>query len=127
MAPDKQVPTPRDDVSWEAWGNHVLLTLEKLEDKVDKLEDKISGHRENTVVEIATLKAKAGVWGSVAGVIASLVVSVVAGFIVYSLTQGSIDSLKYKNVYKTPTPIGKVLPPREDPLSGYNTNTENTK
>jgi hypothetical protein len=110
-----------NSASWEAWGNHVLTTLEKLETKVDKLEEKIGKQREQTVVEIATLKAKAGVWGSVAGVIAGAVTSLIIGLLIYQVTQG-IN--KQPNI-QTPTnqpPISKFLPHREDPLAGFNLN-----
>jgi hypothetical protein len=104
--------------SWEAWGNHVLTTLEKLETKVDKLEEKIQKEREQTVVEIATLKAKAGVWGTIAGVIASLVTSVIVGLLVYNMTHSTVEKPKYTPPPQTP-PAAHMIVPREDPLAGY--------
>ena len=104
--------------SWEAWGNHVLTTLEKLENKVDKLEDKIGKQREQTVVDIATLKAKAGVWGSVAGVIASLITSLIVGLLVYNLTHGTVEA---NTIPIAPQPTaGAMLPSRGDPLVDVN-------
>lgn len=104
--------------SWEAWGNHVLTTLEKLEGKVDKLEEKIQKEREQTVIEIATLKAKAGVWGTIAGVIASFVTSLIVGLLVYQMTHGHVEK-NYSPPPPQPTAAQLVLPPREDPLAGY--------
>jgi tetrahydromethanopterin S-methyltransferase subunit B len=103
--------------SWEAWGNHVLTTLEKLENKVDKLEEKISEQRENTVVEIATLKAKAGVWGTIAGVIASFITSLIVGLLVYNLTHSTVEK-KVPTVHQTPPAASLYFPTREDPLDG---------
>jgi len=106
--------------SWEAWGNHVLTTLEKLENKVDKLEDKIGKQRESTVVEIATLKAKAGVWGSIAGVIASFITSLLVGLLVYQLTHGGHERKTIPTQsHNQPTAAQIALPPREDPLVKY--------
>lgn len=110
-------PLDSGGASWEAWGNHVLTTLEKLENKVDKLEDKIGKQREQTVVEIATLKAKAGVWGSVAGVIASFITSLLVGLIIYNLTHAPV---KKETIHTHPdSPLASMIPPREDPLAGF--------
>lgn len=108
----------RTSSSWDSWGNHVLTTLEKLEEKVDKLEDRITAERLDTVTEIVTLKTKAGIWGSVAGIFASLFVSIVAGFLVYNLTVGSVNKQDTTPI-KPQNSIGYVLPPRsekEDPI-----------
>lgn len=110
--------------SWEAWGNHVLTTLEKLENKVDKLEDKIGKQREQTLVDIATLKAKAGVWGSIAGVIASFITSLIVGLLVYNLTHTKVESQRPLQEPLQQTPAAAVLPPREDPLAHFNLRIE---
>ncbi len=107
------------DSGWDAWGNHVLATLEKLENKVDGLEDKMSSQHEQTVVDIATLKAKAGIWGSVGGVIASLITSLIVGLLVFQLTHGQKNNQIQANPQKTTTPAESVLPPKEDPLAGF--------
>lgn len=109
----------KNGASWEAWGNHVLTTIEKLEAKVDKLEDKQAKQREQTLVDIATLKAKAGVWGSVAGVIASLITSLIVGLLVYNLTHTTADKKYVPRPSSNIPPAAHMLPPREDPLAGF--------
>jgi hypothetical protein len=103
--------------SWEAWGNHVLTTMEKLEVRIDKVEEKMGKQREQTLVDIATLKAKAGIWGSIAGVIASFITSLIVGLLVYNLTHAAVDD-KYTPPTNAP-PAALVLPLREDPMAGF--------
>ena len=107
------------DSGWDAWGNHVLATLEKLENKVDGLEDKMSIQYEQTDINIITLKAKAGIWGSIAGVIASLITSLIVGLLVFQLTHGQKNNQFQVNPQKATTPAVSVLPPKEDPLAGF--------
>ena len=93
--------------------------MEKLENRVDKIEDKQNKQREQTIFDIATLKAKAGVWGSVAGVIASFITSVIVGLLVYNLTHGKVEA---NAVTPKPVPpaVGAIMLDREDPLADFN-------
>ena len=111
-------PLDSGGASWEAWGNHVLTTMEKLETRIDKVEDKQNRQREQTLVDIATLKAKAGIWGSIAGIIASFVTSLIVGLLVYGLTHGSIETTQPQTMQPQP-PAAMVLPSREDPMAGF--------
>jgi len=101
--------------SWEAWSNHVLMTLEKLEKKMDSFEKRINENNLGTQVEIVSLKAKAGVWGIIAGFVVSTIVSVLAGFLVYQLTVGG-GHLKHeeKNDRVPTNGAYMVLPQRND-------------
>ena len=67
---------------WESWSNHVLMTLEKLEKKVDFLENRINKNNLDAQIEIVFIKAKAGVWGMIAGFIISTIVSIIIGILV---------------------------------------------
>jgi hypothetical protein len=118
MSDRNQIDSGR--AGWDAWGNHVLTTLEKLEKKVDVLEDKVGLHREQTLVDIATLKAKAGVWGSVAGVIASLITSLIVGLLVYQLTHNTMD--KTTPQPRIPVTGESVILPKDDLLGEFRLN-----
>lgn len=77
-----------DKESWERIGQHVIKTLERMEEKIESLEEKINESNLDTHVEITALKVKAGLWGTIAGVIASAVISILVGYIVYNVTKG---------------------------------------
>lgn len=104
--------TPENQ-SWEAWANHVLRTLEKLETKVDSLEKRMAQNNLESKVDITAIKAKAGVWGIIAGFIASIITTIIAGLFVWNLTHGVMNKSPV-----VPNPQGAsieyVLPPKED-------------
>lgn len=77
-----------DKESWERIGQHVIRTLERMEEKMDSLEEKINESNLDTHVEITALKVKAAVWGTIAGLIASAIISIFVGYIVYNITKG---------------------------------------
>ena len=66
-----------DKESWERIGQHVIKTLERMEEKIESLDEKMNSSNLDTHVEITTLKVKAGLWGTIAGIITSAIVSIV--------------------------------------------------
>lgn len=72
-----------DNNGWSEWKNHVLAELNRLN---VNLSDHTQADAENfekltalittLKIDITTLKTKAGVWGSIAGVLASIAVAV---------------------------------------------------
>ena len=88
-----------------------------MEKKVDKLEDKITTHREESLVAVSTLKAKAGIMGMIAGFVVSSVMSIIIGILVWQLTVGNhptINPHQHEFPIIPDDAIGYVLPPRED-------------
>ena len=110
--------TPIQSDGWKQWSQSVKESLEKLEKKVDKLEDRITKHREESLVELSTLKAKAGIMGMIAGLITSTIMSIIVGLIVYHLTIGIHQTTQPNTHVNTTTntsymmdkPIEYVLP-----------------
>ena len=107
-----------ENQSWEAWANHVLKTLEKLEDKVGSLEQRLSDNNLESKVEITEIKAKAGVWGVIAGFVASVITAIVAGLIIWSATSGAIQD-RHTLPVEGGAKMEYVLPPRENEFSQY--------
>jgi hypothetical protein len=62
--------------SWENWSRHVLKELERLAESQKDHVDGLVGIRE----EIATLKAKASIWGAIAGLIPSIILFLIDKF-----------------------------------------------
>lgn len=65
------------DESWNAWGQHVLKELERLNLNFEALKEKVDEKHaniwvaiNNMKIEIAKLKVKAGIWGLVGGALA---------------------------------------------------------
>lgn len=105
---------------WESWSNHVLLTLEKLEKKVDTVENRINENNLDTQVEIVSIKAKAAVWGVIAGFVVSAIVSIVVGVLVYQLTVGLHSNPEtQKNLQPKPTINGTMMMPNKTRLEGF--------
>lgn len=71
--------TPRGLNGWEAWGNHVLKELERLDD-CDTAQQKVITALQ---VEQAMLKVRSGVWGAIAGLIPSL------GLLIYYIVKNA--------------------------------------
>lgn len=82
---DNEKPHIHSD-GWKQWSAQVKESLDKLEGKVGSLEGIIRKHREDYLVDITTLKVKAGVVGMIAGFITSTIMSVLVGMIVYQLS-----------------------------------------
>jgi len=75
------------DNGWDRWKNHVLAELDRLNDTVEKhtesdtenfkeLRDLITSGVTKISLDVTSLKSKAGVWGSIAGVIVSTVIAI---------------------------------------------------
>ena len=62
-----------DSDSWKEWENHVLAELVDLKKGNYHILEKLS----RLEIEIAVLKIKAGVWGSLAGLSAALVAIII--------------------------------------------------
>lgn len=106
---------PIHSEGWKQWSQNVTDTLKKMERKIDKLEERITDHREDSLVDVATLKAKAGIVGTVAGLVASFIMSVLVGLFVYQLTVGShTKSVPPDHKHIVDTNVSYILPPRED-------------
>lgn len=103
---------------WSEWSNHVLLTLEKLEKKVDKLEENIHQDKLDTQRELVTLNTKASILGSIAGVITSLIVTVIAGLIIYNITTKDVDKANTEPINHGASI--ELVVPREDVYSSFN-------
>ena len=60
---------------WTEWRKHVLLEIERINDNLEKLNEKHTA----MCIEIARLKVHAAIWGAIGGgVIASVVTAAVA-------------------------------------------------
>ena len=101
---------------WESWSNHVLMTLEKLEKKVDFLENRINKNNLDAQIEIVFIKAKAGVWGMIAGFVISTIVSIIIGILVYQLTTGYTPIEKMSIIPSSTSEIYMIIPKQEDIL-----------
>lgn len=53
------------------------VLMEWLKDRLDRLEDKVDGLRS----DVTTLKVKAGLWGSAAGVVVGAIASLIVSFV----------------------------------------------
>lgn len=70
-------PPKKDDVGgdpgnngWNAWANHVLLELKRLNGSIESLNKEVGDVR----LEIAQLKVKSGIWGGIAGMASIILV-----------------------------------------------------
>ena len=70
---------PRGGNGWEAWGNHVLKELERLDECNTEQQKMITALQ----VEQGMLKTKSGIWGGIAGLIPSL------GLLVYYIVKNA--------------------------------------
>jgi hypothetical protein len=108
--------TPRNNpdggIGWRQWSQGVQDSMKTLENRVSELDKKVNGHREESLINITTLKVKAGLMGTIAGVIASAIMSVLVGFVIYQLTTGNIHFDGEEN--HSGNTIGFILPPRDD-------------
>jgi len=115
---DNERPPIHSD-GWKQWSAQVKESLDKLEGKVDTLESRIRRHREEALVDITTLKVKAGVVGMVAGFVTSTIMSVLVGLLVYQLTVAQHQKVITPHKHPAPVeqtidPIGYALPPKEN-------------
>lgn len=74
---------------WRDWSKFVLKAIEKLESKVEKLENKLIDLKLEFQAEILELKAKSKTYSMIFGAIASILVSVISALIVYFIKSNS--------------------------------------
>ncbi len=60
---------PPDTNSWEKWGMHIKLELERFEIAINNMATKI----EDLHIDVSALKIKAGVWGLIGGLIPAVI------------------------------------------------------
>lgn len=60
------------DSEWREWSNHVLLELKRLDKELQHIDKSIS----KVHIELATLKVKAGIWGSIGAVTSILLLAI---------------------------------------------------
>lgn len=109
---------------WTEWGNYVLSTLEKLEDKVDRLEDRMRQENKETNTSLVILKTKAGIIGAISGIIVSAIISLVAGLLLFNLTVGSVNKRHDTTSNIQPHSVSYVLPPRENDEYSYHVTSQ---
>ena len=63
-------------MSWDKWGNHILIELKRLNVNIEKLKDEINKEHRKIAKDITTLKVKAGFIGAVFGAIMGAVPSI---------------------------------------------------
>ncbi len=77
---------------WSKWKVYVLETIDKIEEKVDKVEDQRRKCQLECTQELTKLKVKSSIWGGLAGfigsVVVTLVISITAGFITTNIDIG---------------------------------------
>jgi len=87
----------QEENGWKEWRNYVLTTLDKMEDRQDKLDN---DNKENTI-NIAKLSTKATIYGTIAGLVTSAILSLVVGFLLFHITGSpntkNINSIKEEN------------------------------
>jgi hypothetical protein len=98
---------------WNRWAQDVAKALRTLDGRVIELNKQLTDNDKEAAVQIATIKAKAGIVGTIAGIIASAIVSIVVGVLIFQLTKGDIH-FDREGVHPEKSSIGYVLPPREN-------------
>lgn len=83
MAPDKNTGS-----SWDQWSTFVLRTIEKLEERVDMIEQSLHKTELEIQKELVQLKTKASFAGALFGLVTSIIVSIVSGLILFAITTG---------------------------------------
>jgi len=58
-------PSNQDTNSWREWSKFILKELERLNHQYEALDEKLN----KLHVDLVTLKAKASIWGAIAGLI----------------------------------------------------------
>lgn len=69
-----KLDTEENDGGWKEWRQHVLLEIKRLNNNLEKLEEKSAIYALNTSIEISKLKVWSIIFGGVAGTLATLVV-----------------------------------------------------
>jgi len=76
---------------WKEWSMFVLKTIEKMEVKIDQLEDTVNKNNSEFKTSLVELQTKAGFAGGIFGVVSSLIVSIIAGVVIYYITNKEVD------------------------------------
>ena len=82
---EPSTPDSSDGNGWQRWKIYVLETIDKIEVKVDNIEERRKNCQLWCTQEITKLKVKSSLWGAIAGFVVSLILTLVlslsAGFI----------------------------------------------
>ena len=81
---------------WEDWSKFVIFSINKMWEKMDSIEKNLNKTKMDIQRDIVTLQVKSYIWGSIGGVIVSLLVAVLAGVLVYNITTTDIDDAMLK-------------------------------
>ena len=60
-----------DDSTWAEWSKHVILSIERLDDRIDELSNKISSMRD----EVIQLRTRSSIIWSVIGAVAGALIT----------------------------------------------------
>ena len=93
----------QEENGWKEWRNYVLNTLDKMENRQDKLENE----NQSNAISIAKLSTKATVYGTIAGLVTSAILSLIVGFALFHIT-GSSSSTKNINSIKERSSIERL-------------------
>jgi hypothetical protein len=101
----------------------VLKTIEKMETKIDQLEDTVNNNNSEFKSSLVALQTKAGFAGGLFGVVSSIVVSVVGGLILYYMTankendKNQTPNVQYQQPYQYQQP--QYQQPYQQPQPQY--------
>lgn len=84
----------KNNIDWKDWSVYVIKTIEKLEVQISQLETKLTSINLNIQTEITKLKSSSRVTAAIGGIIASIIVSVVSGYLVYAITESRKSDIK---------------------------------
>lgn len=89
--------------SWKEWRNYVLNMLEKLEHRVSDVEKQDIDNK----IEITRIITKSKVYGSIFGLLASAILSLIVGLVIY-FTSSSIDITTIEDINKNSRDLSKT-------------------
>jgi len=78
---------------WKEWRKYVLNTLDKLEKRVEDVEESVINNR----INISNLLTKSKIYGSIAGFIVSGVISLIVGLTIFFVSS-NIDMQSIKDI-----------------------------
>lgn len=71
---------------WNSWSLYIIKTIESLQERVDDLEEEVYSINLELQKEITKLKIYSKVASIVYGAVSAILISVLSGFITYTLT-----------------------------------------
>lgn len=88
---------------WKEWSKYVIVSIEKLEKRIEKLESKHdldieklktkqTENNTNMKIDISTIKTRSSVYGAIAGLLISFILSIITGVMVWNITHSDITS-----------------------------------